>query len=257
MNNRPISEDELNAFVDQQLDAKRHVEVAAYLESHPEVAARVADYGAQRDMLRQAFSPIADEPVPSRLDVARMVQTRRNRRAPAWWAAAAVILICMGGAGGWSLRAMTDAPAAGIPALALEAADSYAVFAPDPTHPVEFSAADREGLLHWVSERLGRAVMAPDLGPSGYRFMGGRVVATAHGPAALFMYDNESGARLVVLARPMSVDKNAPMAPLAKGPVHGYAWSRNGLGYSLVGQAASETLHPIANEVRRQVSPEL
>jgi anti-sigma factor RsiW len=257
MSNRPISEDDLNAFVDQQLDAKRHAEVAAYLESHPEVAARVADYRAQRDMLRRAFTPIADEPVPSRLDVARMAETRRSRRTPAWWAAAAVMLVCMGGVGGWSLRAMTEAPTAGISALALEAADSYTVFAPDQAHPVEFGASDRERLLHWVSERLGRMVAVPDLTPSGYRFMGGRVVATAHGPAALFMYDNSSGARLVVLTRPMSVDKNAPMARLAKGPVRGYAWSRDGLGYSLVGEAASETLHPIANEVRRQVSPEL
>ena len=44
------------------------------------------------------------------------------------------------------------------------------------------------------------------------------------------------------------------MMPLAKGGVNGYAWSQNGLGYSLVGEAPANALHPIADDVRRQVS---
>ena len=32
----------------------------------------------------------------------------------------------------------------------------------------------------------------------------------------------------------------------------GFAWADGGMGYSLVGQAAADTLKPIANEVRRQ-----
>jgi anti-sigma factor RsiW len=109
-------------------------------------------------------------------------------------------------------------------------------------------------LLQWISERLGRKVAIPDLAAAGYRFMGGRVVATAHGPAALFLYDDGRGGRLAVFSRPMAVDKNAPMAPLTKGSVHGYAWSQDGLGYSLVGEASANALHPIADDVRRQVS---
>ncbi len=83
--------------------------------------------------------------------------------------------------------------------------------------------------------------------------MGGRIVATEHGPAALFMYDDDHGTRLVMLARPMAVDANAPMVPHAKDGVNGFSWSDNGLGYSLVGTPATETLHPIADEARRQL----
>lgn len=254
MNMRPISEDDLHAFVDQALDARRLVEVAAYLESHPEVAARVARYREQTDMLRAALAPVAEEPVPPELDLGRMIADRRRRGAMVQWAAAAVVLVCIGGFGGWSLRGITGAPGAGLPALAMEAADSYAVFAPDRAHAVEIAASDRDGLLQWISERLGRKVAVPDLTAAGYRFIGGRVVATAHGPAALFLYDDGRGGRLAVLSRPMAVDKNAPMAPLARGTVHGYAWSQNGLGYSLVGDAPADALHPIADDVRRQVS---
>ena len=82
--------------------------------------------------------------------------------------------------------------------------------------------------------------------------MGGRLVATSHGPAAMFMYDDDRGDRLVVLTRPMQSDQSAPMAPHTGGNVAGFAWADGGMGYSLVGQAAAESLKPIANEVRRQ-----
>jgi len=39
--NEPISDIDLNAYVDGELDARRRIEVEAYLESNPEVAARV------------------------------------------------------------------------------------------------------------------------------------------------------------------------------------------------------------------------
>jgi anti-sigma factor RsiW len=254
MSMHPIDEDDLHAFVDQALDARRHAEVAAYLDGNPDIATRVARYRKEADMLRAALAPIAEEPVPPELDLTRIIADRRRRGAMFQWAAAAVVLVCLGGLGGWSLRGIGEAPGAGLQALALEAADSYSVFAPDRAHAVEMAASDREELLQWISQRLGRKVAVPDLSAAGYRFLGGRVVATAHGPAALFLYDDGRGGRLAVLSRPMAVDKDAPMAPLARGTVHGYAWSQNGLGYSLVGEAPADMLHPIADDVRRQVS---
>jgi anti-sigma factor RsiW len=92
----------------------------------------------------------------------------------------------------------------------------------------------------------------PDLATAGYRLMGGRVVATSHGPAAMFMYDNDHGERLVVLTRPMATDQGAPMTPQTSGDVAGFAWADGGMGYSLVGQSPTEAVRPIANEVRRQ-----
>ncbi len=83
--------------------------------------------------------------------------------------------------------------------------------------------------------------------------MGGRVVPTEHGPAAMVMYDDDRGTRLVLLARPMAVDQNAPMSPHAQGGVSGFAWADRGLGYSLVGSAPANALHPIADDARRQI----
>jgi anti-sigma factor RsiW len=83
--------------------------------------------------------------------------------------------------------------------------------------------------------------------------MGGRLVATPHGPAALFMYDDDRGTRLVLLMRPMAVDQDTPMSQHSRGAVTGFAWADKGIGYSLVGPTSNEILHPLADEVRRQI----
>jgi anti-sigma factor RsiW len=252
MSQRPITEDDLHAYVDRLLEAERQAEVASYLESHPDVAKRVAAFSDQRALLRNALAPIADEPLPAELNLSRIIENRRQRRSPAWWAIAAMLLLSIGGMSGWIARGSMEAPTGGLAALAQEAAYSYNVYAPDRARPVEIRASDSAQLVQWASNRLQQPVKVPDLATAGYRLMGGRVVATSHGPAAMFMYDNDHGERLVVLTRPMATDQGAPMTPQASGDVAGFSWADGGMGYGLVGQSPTEALRPIANEVRRQ-----
>ncbi|MFG1421305.1 anti-sigma factor family protein [Roseixanthobacter liquoris] len=255
MSTRPVTEDDLNGYVDGSLGDERRAEIVLYLDAHPEVAARIGAYRRERDRLRTAFAPIAEEPLPPELDLGRMIAARRRPVARSRWAmaAAAVLLLGVGMAGGWSLRNMSMVPAGGLQALGREAAINYAVYTPDRVRPVEIRADDRAQLVAWTSHRLGRPVAIPDLATAGYRLMGGRVVATEHGPAALFMYDDDHGGRLVVFSRPMTTEQDAPMTAHADRGVNGFSWSDGGLGYSLVGAAAPETLHPLADEARRQI----
>jgi anti-sigma factor RsiW len=252
MSNRPITEDDLHAYVDGVLEPEREAEVAIYLEGHPDMARRVAAFSDQRDLLRKALAPIADEPVPSQLNLSGMIESRRRRSSPVWWAIAAMLMLSIGGLGGWVMRGSLQSSNGGLAALAQEAAYSYSVYAPDRVRPVEMRASDSAQLVQWVSNRLKQPVKLPDLTGSGYRLMGGRLIATSHGPAAMFMYDDDRGDRLVVLTRPMASEQSAPMAPHSGGDVSGFAWADGGMGYSLVGQAAAESLRPIANEVRKQ-----
>ena len=252
MNNRPITEEDLHAYVDRVLEPERRAEVGAYLDSHPDVAERVGAFTNQREFLRTALAPIAEEPLPPELNLSRIIQSRRRSASPTWWAIAAILLLCVGGIGGWTMRGSMETSPSGLVALAQEAADSYNVYASDHVRPVEVLATDGSQLVQWVSDRLHRAVKVPDLTTSGYRLMGGRLVATSHGPAAMYMYDDDHGSRLVVLTRPMSTDQNAPMIPQSRDDVAGFTWADGGMGYSLVGQTAAESLRPIANEVRRQ-----
>jgi anti-sigma factor RsiW len=94
----------------------------------------------------------------------------------------------------------------------------------------------------------------PDLTADGYRFMGGRVVATDHGPAAMLMYDDDQGVRLVMLARPMQADQNAPMQEHHADGVTGFSWASMGTGYSVVGPLSDDLLHPVADQMRKQLT---
>jgi anti-sigma factor RsiW len=253
MNHRPITEDDLHGYVDGVLEPERRAEVATYLGDHPDIAKRVAAFTGQRDLLRAALAPIAEEPLPAELNLSRIVENRARQPSVIRWAMAAMLLLSIGGFGGWAVRGALQASPVGLVALAQEAAVSYSVYGPDRVRPVELRASDSAQLVQWVSDRLQRPVKVPDLATSGYRLMGGRLVATEHGPAAMFMYDDDHGGRIVVLTRPMSkADQNAPMTPQSQGDVRGFAWADDGVGYSLVGHAAPESLRPIANEVRRQ-----
>lgn len=253
MSHRPITEDDLHAYVDSVLEPERQAKVAAYLNDHPDVARRVAVFADQRELLRAALAPIAEEPLPTELDLSRIIEQHSTRPPLIRWAAAALMLVSLGGLGGWSIRSALQAPSGELIALGQEAAVSYNVYAPDRVRPVEFRASENDQLVRWVSDRLRRPVKVPDLTTAGYRLMGGRVVATAHGPAAMFMYDDDHDRRLVVLARAMSrAGQNAPMTPRSQGDVSGFAWADDGLGYSLMGHAAPESLRSIANEIRRQ-----
>lgn len=255
MNSRPITEDDLNGFVDKRLDPERRAEVEAYLNANPDVAQRIASYAAHHDLLRDALKPIAQEPIPPELNLGRMVVERQRPRhgLPRWaMALAASLLVCVGGLGGWALRGSSVPLQEGTQALAREAAASFAVFAPDRTNPVEIRADNRSQLVAWATRQLRRPVAIPDLAGSGYRLMGGRIVPTEHGAAALFMYDDDRGSRLVVLTRPMRVQGDAPMAEHSQGGVNGWSWADDGLGYSLVGAAPSTALHPLADDIRRQ-----
>ena len=169
-------------------------------------------------------------------------------------AASVLLLVVVGGAGGWSLRgtAVERSEIGGIAALAQEAAYTFNVYGVDRSHPVEFGPTDKAQLVSWISSRTGRTVSVPDLTASGYAFMGGRLVATPHGAAGLLMYSNGQGQRLAMLVRPMAIDRDTRMSEHSHGDINGVTWASKGTGFSLVGPAPADLLHPIADEVRRQ-----
>ena len=77
---RPVSEDELHAYVDDRLDTARRREVEHYLHTQPGLAQRMAAFRAQRAALRSAFAARAAEPIPPELNLSRLLDARLRRR---------------------------------------------------------------------------------------------------------------------------------------------------------------------------------
>ena len=250
----PIREEDLHAYVDGAIEGPRRAQIEDYLSRHPDVATRIQGHIALRERLREQLMPIVEDPIPPELNLARMVEAHRHRRRIPWRIAASVLLaVAVGGVGGWNLRGAAGGPGAGLEALAREAATSYQVYAVDTVRPVELPAADKVQLVQWISQRLARPIALPDLAPAGYRFMGGRLIATEHGPAGLFLYDDAQGTRIAMMVRPMAKKGDLPMSAHNLAGVSGYAWADQGLGYSVTGPASAPDMHPLADEMRRQI----
>jgi anti-sigma factor RsiW len=249
----PVGDDDLMAWIDGRLSPERRVIVDAFLSEHPDVRTRLAAQAAQARDLAAVFAPVAAEPIPAAMRVAAIQERRRQR--PAWQSGlAASFLLCAGFGGGWMSAHQSMPPSAGIGALAQEATDNYRVFAVDFNGTGEVEPAGRDGLIRQASLRLGRRVAIPDLSRSGYRYTGGRLVATPHGPAALFLYNSDRGGSLALMTRPMKIDKTAPMAGTREDDIGRVSWALDGMGYSVVSDCPPEALHAVAEEAQRQLT---
>jgi anti-sigma factor RsiW len=246
---RPIAEEDLHAFVDGQLDDERRAAVERHLQTHPETSERVAAYAAQRQELRAALSARARDPIPPNLNLARLLEERLRRRRRPWLAAAAIVLALGLGAGaGWFVGRR---PTTGIDAIAREAAASYTVYAADKRRPVEVWATQKDDLTRWLTNRLNRPVSPPDLSRLEYQLLGGRLIATPHGPAALFMYENPRGVRLAIYVRPMSVEQTTPIEATDVNEVDGCTWIERGVGYALMAAEPYDKLEELARLARQ------
>ena len=62
MTKMPVTEADLQAYVDEQLPAARRGEVEAWLAENPVEQARIADYRRQNALLRTRFDGVLEEP---------------------------------------------------------------------------------------------------------------------------------------------------------------------------------------------------
>ncbi|WP_343733287.1 anti-sigma factor [Duganella sp.] len=252
--NAPVTEAELQAWVDGRLAPARRAAVDAYLQQYPAEAARLQAYCAQNASLRALFNPVLDEPLPPAL-------ARRPRSWPQWplRLAAMLALTLAGGAGGWWLHgASTPAATAVLQAAALpgRAAVAHAVYTPEVRHPVEVGADQQAHLVAWLSKRLGAPLRAPQLGAQGWELEGGRLLPGQSGPVAQLMYRNASGARLTLyVSTEQQHGRDTGFRFAQEGPVSVFYWIDGKFGYALSGTLDKAALAAVASAVYAQLDP--
>ncbi|MGD0634907.1 MAG: hypothetical protein ABSA13_11605 [Beijerinckiaceae bacterium] len=223
----------MHAFADGQLSPERRSDVEAFLRVSPEAAKQVDDFRRLNAALCAAFKPA---PVA--------------RRFPRGLAAALAGLI-IGGATGWIGRGMTPAEPTGLHELAQRAVAAYAVYAPDRVHPVDMAGDQKDRLAAWLSNRMNMTVVLPRLDAAGFALLGGRLMVGEKAPAALLMYENGQGRRLILYVR-----NDLPKDPPSKmqyrqtdagGIVY---WRDAAAGFGLAGGFSEQELRPVADLIR-------
>jgi anti-sigma factor RsiW len=258
---RPVEEDDLHAYLDGQLPPERLEAVVAHLAAHPEDEARFSQYAEQQRELRAAFAAQAGGPIPGRLRVAHLLAQRRRRQHHRLGeVAAAVCLIILGGVGGWAARDVTgplspSAPAAVAGIITADAIAAHRTFSVEVRHPVEVDAAQEAHLVQWLSKRLGRQLVVPDLTAVGFRLMGGRLLPAEDGPAAQFMYEDGNGERLTLYLR-TGIGGETAFRYHEEGGIGAFYWSDEGFGYAIAAKADRALLLRIAEIVYQQTAPD-
>ncbi|PNG25266.1 anti-sigma factor family protein [Methylocella silvestris] len=252
----PIGEDDLQAYIDDRLGAERRGVVESYLAGHPDVAERGATDRRLRDSLRAVLQAKFAEPIPLRLRIASIQAARREGRALRLRrVAAAAAIFLVGGGAGWIAGRSPDTYAArlafgGVAPVSEDAMSAYRTFVVEVAHPVEVGAANEAHLLQWLSKRLGRRLVAPDLSQFGYRLMGGRLLPGGSGAGAQLMYDDSSGRRLTVYVRAATGNETA-FRFRQEGEASTFAWIDRGFGFAVTAPLGRNELLPVAEAVYR------
>jgi anti-sigma factor RsiW len=247
-----ISEAELQAHLDGELDAARSAAVDAFLAAHPEEAERARSLRRQTRLIARAYGPLLERPLPAALAASLLAPAKpagvRWRRLA--MAAAVALLLFAGGAGsGWWLRERSTLPPPEA-GLVADAVSAHLIYTAEVRHPVEVGADEQDHLVTWLSRRLGLPLAAPNLAGAGFELVGGRLLPAAHGPAAQLMYQDASGRRLTLYVRP----SDDPAVETAfrftrQGPVTALYWRDRGGAWALLGELPREELLQLAHQV--------
>jgi anti-sigma factor RsiW len=253
----PVTEDELHAYVDDELPPERRGDVEVWLASHPDDAERVHSWRAMAEALHARYDSVANEPVPKRLELDRLMQPPRK------WVygaiAASLLAFIAGGGTGWLVHGAAATPSI-FQAFTADALDAHRLYVVEVRHPVEVPGSERTHLQQWLTKRCGWDVFAPELGSTGLKLVGGRLLPGPTGPASFLMYESASGERFTVYTAKASTDKASTETTQMRytsqdrnGAKDGALfWADRGVGYVVSGTSDRERLAQVARLVYDQ-----
>ena len=250
-----ITETDLHAYADGQLDDSRRVQVEARLAHDPAATESVRVWREQNEALRSLYNPVLNEPVPQRLLAARVPR----RRWPSYALAAGAMGLSFG-LGWMSHSSRTDrfveVASAAAASLPRRAAIAYAVYAPEVRHPVEVGADQQDHLVKWLSKRLGNDLKVPLLTQQGFELVGGRLLPGGKGPGAQFMYQDVRGQRITLYVSVRDAEpRDTAFRFSQEDKIAVFYWIDGKLGYALSGEMDRASLLAVATVVYRQLNP--
>jgi len=258
-------DDLLSAWLDGEIEGADRERVQGWLRDHPEDAARVRLWAADRDALRARLAPTFDEPIPERLTQTVWQGGRRTPGRP-WLQAAMAAGLLVAGAliGATGMRGMQ--PAREVAQTSnlrwpQRAAVAHAVYSPEVRHPVEVSVREGDAamqreqedhLSRWLTRRLTLPVKLFDLRAQGFELVGGRLLPDATGPSAQLMYQDSAGQRVTVYLRKPDDNTSAAFRYERQGEFGLFYWVEAGCGFALVGPQSRERLLALAEAIYNQ-----
>jgi anti-sigma factor RsiW len=250
MNTSLISDTDLHAYADNQLDAGRRAELKACLDGEPEAAAKVQQIQSQNQALRQHFDDVLDEPLPDHLSsLLQEVRWPRGIAAAIAWLGCGVLL-------GWFAHLLLPVQPPVQAGFARDALAAHVLFTAEQRHPVEVPAEQEAHLVAWLSKRLAAPIRAPDLQAQGFSLLGGRLLPGEQAPLAQLMYQSAAAERLTLTVRHAAQSTaDTGFKVLEQDGASVFYWIDRDYGYALSGTIGKARLLAVAQAVERQLRP--
>jgi anti-sigma factor RsiW len=172
-----------------------------------------------------------------------------------WRGLAAAAILAVGGLAGFMLG-RADLP--GIESetaarLADRAIEAHVIYAAEKLHVVEVGADQRDHLLGWLSKRVGRPLVAPDLSSQGYELVGGRLLPAGHRAAAPVMYQDRAGNRVSLYVSDSPGKADTGFRLMEESGARALYWIDEGFGCAVAGTAPADKLRALATLTYRQI----
>lgn len=229
------SEADIHAYIDGHLDPAGSARMEAWLDRHPERAEEIRRWQSDAQQLRAAMGGLPVAPARPTLDPAAIRRRRRHRlRARMAMAAMLVLALGAGGIGGWQARNWVTPTAAPM----ADAFEAYRMFAMNRQVSFDVTQSHAGQLQAWLDQHFRNAPRLPNLDHAGFRPVGGRLLATESGPAAMVLYEDRQGDAISFYIRPPSSRRGPlPHGQRREGRLATAYWSGNGYNYALVSRA--------------------
>lgn len=240
-----VSEDDLNAFLDGQLDPAREAEVVAWLDENPEAREVLRDYAEHKLLIRAEADRLCRE-LPERASTERLAHSLeaelvRRRARPVWLQriAAAVLLVVAG----WSAHEFQrGAVAEKLPDLVVEAAGAHMVLAGLGDRVLDLPQDADAEVAGWIASGFGKPVHLPRFEAAGLHLVGGSLLKSVAGPIASLVYRDEAGHRLTLCLSPRDEDGADSLHVAEVGGMAVGWWSDGDQSYALVAEAPEPEL---------------
>jgi anti-sigma factor RsiW len=244
-----ITELDLQAYVDGQLDRHRRGAVERHLRTHADDAAKVARWAAQNGALLRLFDRVTEPPSPE--DPAIPAKRGKGNRGFGRSTGGYAAFLLLGCALGW-LGASTWPPgdAANMDPLLDGALAVREAEASPPANPDAVSSS-----LNWARRASMDDIHAPDLSRYGFKVLGGRVATLGPGlQAAQIDYGDGEGRRVTVQVLPRRPTPDPPIETERRGDVRFAFWRTGGLTFVLAGDVPRPDALALAKEAHRSMS---
>lgn len=234
----PISNEELQAFIDGELNKERAAEIAARAQADQQLAAKIDAYRADKARIKELYGPLLEQDVPEEWVHMVREQTGSPARSRPYIGMALAASIAAAVLGWASLAVFTKPAEENIVA---EALDAWPAPAQPSTPPLDITIASKT-----LSGALGINIYAPDLSEMDYTLRDVRVHEdTPAGNAVSLQYSNEANQVFSIYVR--RSHGNVRFEMTKQGPLRICVWQDDVVGAVMLGELPAAKMLRLAS----------